>query len=110
MRNSQRAVNTIAIFGFRSTIPKGIVTRFTEVVCAPAMELCNRAAVHALPISEFNAVLLTFSLTNSHLLHQALLAQEVFFSRLALLLCLHLLLTVNQTTEVWLFAAEALVE
>ena len=107
------AVNAVAVLGrrgIRVDSVDDVVAGSAEVICAPAAVGRDRAAIHALPVSEFNAVLLALSHADTHLLEQALLAEEVLFVGLTPLICLHLLLTVDQTAEVRLLAAVALIE
>lgn len=71
VRNTKRAVNAIAVLGrrrIRIASVDNVVAWSAEVIGAPAAESGDRAAVHALPINEFNAVLLAFSHADSHLI------------------------------------------
>jgi len=113
VRNSQWAVDTVAVLGrgrIRIHSVDGVMAGPTEVIGTPTAVRCDGAAVHALPISEINTVLLTFSHSDTHLLKQALLAQKILFGSLALLISLHLLLAVDKSTEVGLLAVVALIE
>lgn len=113
MRNAQRTVNTIAVFGRRcpASSIENIVAGLAEVVGTPAAVRGDRATVHALPVDHVNAVFLALSLANTHLFQQALLAEQFLLPRLTLpLCCSHLLLAVDETTEVGLLTAVAEVE
>ena len=113
VRDTQWAVMAVAVLGGRRCRIDpidNVVAWCAEVIGAPAAVSCNRAAVHTLPVNELNTVFLALSHANSHLIKHALLAQKILFLSRTLLSCVHLLLAVNQTTEVGLLALEALVE
>ena len=113
MGHPKWAINAVAVlgrWGIRVDSVDDVMAGPTEVIRAPTAVGCDRAAIHALPVGEFNAVLLALSHADTHLLEQALLAEEILFVSLVSLISLHLLLTVDKTAEVRLLAAEALIE
>jgi hypothetical protein len=109
--DAKRAVNAVAVMERRILSTHVlIVARVAHVVGAEAAEKSNGTAVHALPVDLNAAVRLTRSLTSTNLLKEAILAEEIFLLGLTLLCVGHLLLTVNETTEVGLLASVALVK
>ena len=86
------------------------MTLVAEVVCAPAKVSGDRAAIHALPVDEANAVFFALMLTHTSLFKEAFLTKKIFLLGLTLLGCSHLLLAVNQASKVRLAAAMALIE
>ena len=113
MWHTQWAVYAITVLGgrrIRIDSIDGVVAWLAEVIGAPAAKRGNGAAVHALPINEFNTVFFTLAHANTHLFEHALLAEKILFVRLALLGCVHLLLAVDKAAEVGLLAPVALVE
>ena len=83
---------------------------FAHVVCAEAAEESNGTTVLTLPVDLDAAVFFTRCLTSTDLLEETILAQKIFFIGLALLSVGHLLLAVNETTEVGLLATVALIK
>lgn len=81
-----------------------------HVVRTEAAVQSSGATVLALPVDLLGAVFLTRGLTSTDLLQNAVLAQQVLFLGVALLSVGHLLLAVDQASEVRLLTAMALVE
>ena len=110
MRNSERTIDAVAIFQGRiQCAVVFLVAGEAHVVGSEAAVEGSRAAVHAFPVDLDGSMLWAFGLTSTDLLQQTLLAEKIFFLCLLLFLVCHLLLTVNQTSEVRLLAAMALV-
>ena len=109
MSNSKRAVDAMAVLEFDHTVVGHVllVAIIAEVVCSEAAEECDRAAEHALPVDLNITMLFAICLTSSHFLQETILAHEVFLFGLVIT---SLLLTVDESTEVRLFACVALVE
>ena len=87
-----------------------IVTFLTEVGCAKAVEEGHTTAELAFPVDLSNTVLLARGLSSSNSLEHAGLAEQVFLLSFLLFRVVHLLLTVDQTSEVRLLALVALIE
>ena len=83
---------------------------FTEVSCSEAAEQGYAATELAFPVDLRSAVFLTRCSSSTNLFQQAVLAQQVLLLRLLLLCVCHLLLTIDQSTEVGLLATITLVE
>ena len=81
-----------------------------HVVSAEAVEKGDGAAVHAFPVDLCLSMFGTVSVPNAQLLRSAVLAEKVFRLCITLFGIVHLLLTVDQSSKVWLFARVALVE
>ena len=109
MSDSQRAVDAMAILEFNHTAVVAVllVAIIAEVVCSEAAEEGSRTAEHALPVDLNIAMLFACGLTSSHFLQETILAHEVLLFGFIIT---SLLLTVDESTEVRLFACMALVE
>ena len=110
MRNSKRTIDAVAVFKRR--IQRAVVffvAREAHVMGSKAAVKGSRAAVHAFPVDLDCSMLRAFSLTSADLLQKTFLAKKIFLLGCLLFLICHLLLTVNQTSKVRLFAAMALV-
>ena len=94
----------MAVFGCRSVACVPRVALVAHVVGSKAVEDGDIAAKHALPVYLRLSVLFTDILASSDLFQDAVLASQVLRLRLVGLIIVHLLFTVDQTTEVWLFA------
>jgi len=111
MCDTKRAVDAIAVLKGRlhGTIEL-IVARVAEVMGSEAAVESCRAAELAFPVDLFVAVLFAGSGACTDLLKETVLAEEIFFLGVVLLGVCHLLLAVDQPTEVRLLARVALVE
>ena len=112
MSDSERAVDAMAILKRNNAVVVhvGFVAIIAEVVCSEAAEEGSGAAEHALPVDLSIAVLFAHSCSSTHLLQEAVLAEEVLLGGLAIVSVSHLLLAVDKATEVRLLAFVALVE
>ena len=111
MGDAKRAVDAVTVLERRVlSTHVFIMARVAHVVRSEAAEERNGTAVHALPVDLDAAMRLAGGLSGTDLLEEAILAEEVFFLGLALLSVGHLLLAVDETTEVGLLATVALVE
>ena len=112
MSDSKRAVDAMAILKNNRAVVVHVLLMaiITEVVCSEAAEEGNGAAEHALPVDLSIAMLVAHGCSSTHLFQEAILAEEVFLCGLAIVSVGHLLFAVNKTTEVGLFALEALVD
>ena len=110
--NAQRTVNTVAIFHWLVLACVGIVAGFTEVCRAKAAVNGDTATELALPVDLRAAMLLARSGASTDLAQNATLAEKILLFRVLLptfSVC-HLLLAVDQASEVRLLALMALVE
>ena len=109
--DAKRAVDAVTVLERRVlSTHVFIMARVAHVVRSEAAEERNGTAVHALPVDLDATMRLAGGLSGTDLLEEAILAEEVFFLGLALLSVGHLLLAVDETTEVGLLATVALIE
>ena len=106
MWHSKRTIYSIAVTDYIVAVL--IVTSIAEVCRAKAVEESHRAAEVAFPVNLLRSVLLTHFLASSVCLHLALLAAKILSFRLVL--HVQLLLAINETTKVGLFAVITLVK
>lgn len=113
MRDSKRAVNSVAVFcRWRRWVRSvdDVVTGVAKVIGAPAAVEGDRAAIHALPVNLVITVFRALRRARANLRQETILAKQVLLPCLLLLCSSHLLLAVHKATEVRLLAFVALEE
>ena len=113
VRDAKRAVNAVAVADLLIDMVAvvGVVAGLAEVGCTEAAVDGDAAAVLALPVDLREAVLLTLGGASANLAQEAALAEQVLGFGVLVSLCVgHILLAVDEPTEVRLSALEALVE
>ena len=108
MWNLQGAVLAFTVTYFLPSVNCILVTAITEERLATAIEQCDGAAEHALPIDEVCTMDVADVSPDTHLLHQAWSTDEIFAPRRVF--HDHLLLAIDQTAKVGLVTTSAHVE
>ena len=108
VRNLQRTVLAFTVTNFLPSVNGILVTAITEESFAAAVEQCNGATEHTLPINEVCSMNVADVSADTHLLHQARSTNEIFAPRR--ILHDHLLLAIDQAAKVWLVTTSAHVE
>ena len=115
MGDTERTIDAVAVNGSwastGSTPSHNEMALITQVGSTIAFEEGKRAAKHAFPVYKTCAMFgAATTRANTQLFHQAVLAEQVLLLSLSLLQSVHLLLAVDQATEVGLVAPVTQVE
>ena len=108
--NTERAIDAVAVMESHVFLIVIVVAALAHVMRAEAAKESDAAAELAFPVDLRGAMLFALSLTGANRLKKAFLAEKILLLGLLLLGVSHLLLTVDEATEVWLLAVVALVE